>query len=568
MTDISWSFCHRSDTRTYNASDSGEDDDGNLGDAATPSRLSSGTSFLQEIELTGRGDSAHYSRNPWAIARANAAIRYQQPNASVNPVPREPVTKKPPQGAIVDAFKKQAQKPTKSSAGANLPKNPSQNPTLVSVNGALDNLVAVPARSFTPTAHITTSNVNSVPIPSQPPTTGQRQSCPLSHFLPRKVSPVPHPSKPTPRPTNPHFTPNLKRVLPFSSPGPPPSHPQCSNLSASKLHLVPAHAPGQFLPYMPQHQTTTPSSMHSTTNHPVPISSACQESKNLTHPSQSYHRPTSMKSERKPTSPYPSQNTRLPPRPRSNQLFTKASPKSEKFPSSPSFAQARHFFQHGLPPVTTIRQPSPESPPPKEEPRPTPPPPRPRIKSPPRKRTDAYDQLPPSPDSEWSTLRPPKRKANNRTKPKAPDTEGGKFRLPLSLGTIKPNVSPPQKKARVVTYLPPPPAKKQKIMAEPHPSIWTRGLLSPPPSDETAPPSSPTPSVQFDSGDVCTRYKIVRAKIRQVRMPDERRHSLVMPFDLFLCDFVLSFTPVAEGARRSTLGCPRVGQLRCHLPGS
>lgn len=44
------------------------------------------------------------------------------------------------------------------------------------------------------------------------------------------------------------------------------------------------------------------------------------------------------------------------------------------------------------------------------------------------------------------------------------------------------------------------------------------GLPSPPPSDETAPSSSPTPSVQFDSDGVLTRYKLVRAKIRQVRV--------------------------------------------------
>jgi hypothetical protein len=59
-----------------------------------------------------------------------------------------------------------------------------------------------------------------------------------------------------------------------------------------------------------------------------------------------------------------------------------------------------------------------------------------------------------------------------------------------------------------------------------NPGARTSGLPSPPPSDETAPPSSPTPSVQFDSNGVFARYKIVRAKIRQVRIPQKHLHPL------------------------------------------
>ena len=41
------------------------------------------------------------------------------------------------------------------------------------------------------------------------------------------------------------------------------------------------------------------------------------------------------------------------------------------------------------------------------------------------------------------------------------------------------------------------------------------------PSDETAPPSSSTPSVQFDSNGTFTRYKPVCLKVCQVRIPNE-----------------------------------------------
>ena len=563
MADTDWSFSLRSTTRFRDALDSDDDDEGNFGDAGAPSHFSSSSAHLRQIDLAQREDSAQYRPNPWSIARVNAATRSRQPNAAVNSVPTKPVTMEPPQGAIVDAFKRQAQKPTKSSAQANLQQVPSQNPTLTPVTSALDNLVAASARYPTSAAHITASNVNVASMQSQPPTAEQSQRRPSSSILSREAFPASNPSKTVPRPPNPHFTPNPKRATPFSSPGHLLPHPKNSSPSASRPRLAPACAPAHFSPHIFETQRPTPSIVRSVTDHLVPISSTYEENENLTHLSQPYRNPTPVKLERKSMSPYPVQNNRLPPLFRSNQPIIKPSPESKKITAS-SFAQARHFFEHSFPPETEIKQP--ESTPPREELHPrTPSPPYIQITSPPRKRSDAYAQLPPSPDSEWSTLKPPVRKANDKARSKGPEVKSGKFRLPLSLGTIRPKEPPPRKTARVVTYLPPPPPKKQKIAAEPHPRTWTSLLPSPPPSDETAPPSSPTSSVRFDSSGVSTRYKIVRAKIRQVRMPDEHLRSLVVPFDLFLCDFVLPFTPVAEGARRSTLGYPRIGQLWCRV---
>lgn len=108
-----------------------------------------------------------------------------------------------------------------------------------------------------------------------------------------------------------------------------------------------------------------------------------------------------------------------------------------------------------------------------------------------------------------------------------------------------------------LTVLPP--------LAFQNPRTRMNGLPSPPPSDETAPPSSPTPSVRFDSNGVFTRYKLVRAKIRQVRIYPT---SAIVPSLYCLTCSVFQFTSVAKGARRSALGYPRAGELWCRIPRS
>ncbi|KAF9787809.1 hypothetical protein BJ322DRAFT_1105853 [Thelephora terrestris] len=514
MADADWSFSLRSGTGFFNGADSDDENEENLGNAGISFHLSSSSQMLQQIDLAAREDSAQYKANPWSIARVNAASRPRQPTASVNSVSEKAVAKKPPQGAIVDAFKRQVQKPkatTNSLAQDDLPQTSSEYPASTSVIGVPNNLAPATACSATPIAHIATSGVGRVPIPSQPSTLQQNQGPSLSPFLPGRAYPASYPRQSTVRSPNLHFTPSLNCVLPFSSPGHLSPQPQRFNPTISRPRVAPPQASAHFGPHIFEPQpTNTSSNEHSAVD------------KSLIHPSPA-RRPAKL--EAKTVSPYPRQNIRISPRLQSNKLI-KATPKSEEIPHSPSFAQARRFFEHGPPPVNTTNRLSPEPASFKEEESL----PRPRTTTPPRKRADPYDQLPPSPDSEWSTLKPQTRKANGKTKLKALDAKSGKFRLPLSFGTATPN-EPPQKKVRVVTYLPPPPSKKQKTVEGLHPRTSdveaissprnrTSGLPSPPPSDETVPPSSPTPSVQFDSDGVSTRYKIVRAKIRQRKALD------------------------------------------------
>ena len=381
----------------------------------------------------------------------------------------------------MDAFKRQAQKPkatTNSAAQTTRLQTLPQKPALTSAIGAPDNLTSASARSHTPTAHIATSAVDPVPIPSQLRVPQQHLETPLPSFLPRKAFPASCPSKPTHRAPSPHFAPDPKRILPFSSPVPLPPRIQPHALSLSGPRTTPPQGPVYSRPHIPEPHATTPSKAHLSVDCVGPITSTNQEDRHLPHPPRLVHQPTP---KRKTVSPYPHQDVQPPSRPQSSQPITKVSPRSETIPP---FAQARHFFEHSSLPVATIKQPSPELEPLTEEESPPPPPPsRPRLASPPRKYANPYDQLPPSPDSEWSTLKPPTRKANGKGKSKAPDVKSRKFKLPLSLRPTTPN-EPPQKKARVVTYLPPPPPTKQKTVAEPRsgmPDIGTDICMDGPP---------------------------------------------------------------------------------------
>ena len=476
MTDTDWSFSLRSATSGFlDDADSDGDNEWNVGDSRTYSCLSSNSSqTLQQIDLAAREDTAQYKPNPWSIARINAASRPQQLDTTITTVSKKPAAKKPPQGAIVDAFKRQAQKPnTKdSSAHANRRQPPSQKPALTSAVDVPSNSVSIPARSPTPIAHITSTSANPLPIPSQPRIPQQYQETLPSPFLPRKAFPTSHPSPSTRQSQNPHITHNLKPAQPISSPGPPPQ-PQHHVSGLFRSQPTPPRAPAYIGPHIIEARNITPNKAHIGMDCVVaPTTPADQRNARLMHRPHPKYSHTPAKLGMEPVLPAQRTQHVQPSRPRSNQPTIKASPKSEMVTPSPSFDQARSFFECPAPPGTASEQPWAE-PPPREDSRLTPSPPRLRTTSPPRKRADPYDQLPPSPDSEWSTLKPQTRTAKGKGRSKASDVKSGKFRLPLSLGNLTPK-EPPQKKARVITYLPPPPPKKQNAVAESH--LGTRGI--------------------------------------------------------------------------------------------
>jgi len=361
----------------------------------------------------------------------------------------------------VDAFKRQAQKPntTNFSAQANRRQTQSQKPALTSAINASDNSVSTPARSPAPTAHINTPAIDTVPIPSQPRIP---RTLPPP-FLLGKVFPTSHPSPSIRQSQNPHSAYSLKGIRPPSSPAPPPPQYQHCVPGISRPQPILRQDPAYFRPHTFEPHSITPSEAHIVMDCVVaPTTPTDRKNTRLTHPSYSKRHSTPTKLERETVSPHPHQRTHRvqpSPRSRSNQSVIKASPRSETNPPSPSFAQARHFFEYPALPGTTSEQPWSE--PLKEELHPTPSPSPLRTTCPPRKRANPYDQLPSSPDSEWSTLKPQTRMASGKGRSKAPELKSGKFRLPLSFGNTAPK-EPPRKKARVVTYLPPPPPKKQK----------------------------------------------------------------------------------------------------------
>lgn len=476
MTDAGWSFNLRSGTGFFDYADSDDENEEDIaGDSRTSYHLSSGSSqTLQQIDLSAREDNAQYKPNPWSIARINAASRPRQPNATIKPVRENPAAKKRPQGAIVDAFKKQAEKTntTNSSAQANnWRQNPSQKPASTSAIDASDKLVSAPARLPIPIAHITTSAVDLVPIPPQPRNPQQYQGTVSPSFLPRKAFHTSHPSSPTQQSQNPLFIPCLKRVQPFSSPVPPPLHSQHRIASAPRSRSIPPQASTYFRPHIIEPHGVIPDKEHVVADHVASTIPTDQGNARFAQPpnSKGYHTPVNPE-RTTTTSPHPRQRvqcTQPSPHYSPEQPIVEASLESETVHPSPSFARARHFFEQPAPPGTASERFSPE-PPLKDKSHFSPQLPRLRTPSPPKKYANPYDQLPPSPDSEWSTLKPPTRKANGKGKSKTSDVKSGKFKLPLSFGTITPK-GPPQKKARVITYLPPPPPKKQKTTAEPHP---------------------------------------------------------------------------------------------------
>lgn len=88
----------------------GADEDCDSDDDLSPNQLSTDTEFLREIDLSSRQDHAQYKPNPWSIAKVNAASRSKLPTP-IRPAILTANTVTKPKGAIVEAFRKQAEKP-------------------------------------------------------------------------------------------------------------------------------------------------------------------------------------------------------------------------------------------------------------------------------------------------------------------------------------------------------------------------------------------------------------------------------------------------------------------------
>ncbi|KAH7912647.1 hypothetical protein BJ138DRAFT_757512 [Hygrophoropsis aurantiaca] len=112
INDNSWSFNYRTRGAHCPDSDGSEDsaDDGN----DCPPVLSEDSRFLQEMESSTNQETVEYKPNPWRIAKINAACRVAPSLASEESVSSKSDARpasKAPKGRIVDAFKKQAQRP-------------------------------------------------------------------------------------------------------------------------------------------------------------------------------------------------------------------------------------------------------------------------------------------------------------------------------------------------------------------------------------------------------------------------------------------------------------------------
>jgi len=131
-----WAFNLR--TLQYDASDSDSDfaEDNDDTTSKQPVVISEDAQLLKDLDLSSRQETVEYKPNPWKIAKINAASRPLNTNVvnkvlqdEVTPVPStvpggEKKRVKAPKGRIVDAFKKQAARPTRRGGGTVLKPRP------------------------------------------------------------------------------------------------------------------------------------------------------------------------------------------------------------------------------------------------------------------------------------------------------------------------------------------------------------------------------------------------------------------------------------------------------------
>ncbi|KAI0340339.1 hypothetical protein BDW22DRAFT_1421709 [Trametopsis cervina] len=114
-----WSHNLRTLPRCSSDSDSGSDLDPGSSRSRRPAEpvvsnlpelCSEDTRLLKQIDLSSRHDDAKFESNPWSIAKVNAAIRPARALDNSKPIYAPSGSRKPPQGKLVEGFRRQAQK--------------------------------------------------------------------------------------------------------------------------------------------------------------------------------------------------------------------------------------------------------------------------------------------------------------------------------------------------------------------------------------------------------------------------------------------------------------------------
>lgn len=492
-----WSF----NLRTCGlASDDDPDSDNDL----PPDQLSNDTEFLRQIDLSSRQDHAEYKPNPWSIAKVNAASRPKAP-VVIKPAGLPANAKTKPKGAIVDAFKKQAEKPkpkfTRQPAPVRLPPqreedqaekrldldrndfDSQQNASNLSATSRLPQFTHTPIaiNSDVPRYHR-----NAMLQPAYPPDPEN------AHIVTKKTSV---------RLSTAHMA-SSGLTMPYndsaeSSAGahtPYPTHQINPDRSSAPAH----HLADPVYPHLERRQNALPSPLQTSPNRLPPFTRFPPTSQQKLQASNSARASIDLLFKRTANQTSARHFMSSPPAlasysPHQHQRHVHSSPvpparqvrPTQPFPQ-PEFLHAPPQCQRS-PPTRKRKAESPLPSPPRpprvipspiqtqrprkrkaDSPPPSPSPAR-YLRSPassppgrikPNIRKNAYDSSP-SPDSSWSTL-PGKKKGGASTRKQV--KESGAFKLPMSLARGRPENGSRAvgggSKPRVVTYLPPPPKKK------------------------------------------------------------------------------------------------------------
>jgi hypothetical protein len=137
--------------------------------------LSQEAELLRQIDISSRQDEALYKPNPWSIAKVNAASR-PKPSNPQKPA-NYPVHKKAsPKGAIIDAFKKHAEKPQQRLTQSNASRAivPPHSQQTVIKGGAAP--VACLSSQFPARLPVTTNTASQTALPTHLPGSGSSGS--------------------------------------------------------------------------------------------------------------------------------------------------------------------------------------------------------------------------------------------------------------------------------------------------------------------------------------------------------------------------------------------------------